>query len=207
MAAISVFLLLSACTTTTVYQQDTYEALNGKTVLLFLPPVEPPMPESLHNQLMDQARQGMQSSPHLGKVLTGSDVQALKDVTLNGYFQTYGTTLTDTGLSDPELSHHFGQRLNADLLTTLQVYHLPCPVCEEGDQLWLVGQTIRVSTGELMLRVHIKNPVASNTQTLGEESADMVKDYLERFNEAARPKWHRLRFKHLKAPSPTVQPS
>ena len=194
-----VILLVSACTTTTVYQPVNYEAFNQQTVLFYQPPVEPPLAESLHTLLMDQVRQGLQASPHLAKVLTVADVNALNDATTLGQYQLFGATLSDTGISDPGLSGTLARRMKAALITSLQVYHLPCQVCEEGDQLWLVGQTVRGNTGELLMRVHIKNPVSSDASQLDVELGAMVADYLTRFNEAARPKWHRLRFNNMKA--------
>jgi hypothetical protein len=157
--------------------------------------------ESLHERIVERLEAGIAASPQVSAVLTREALASRKDVPLaiSEDYSLFSNTLSLAGVSDPELAIRLGRHFGVELLSVAQLSYLPCGVCEEGDQVWLVGQVVDAGTGRLVFRAHLHTQVstedAGELARIGEELADA---YLEVFEVTFRLKWHRQRFEHLR---------
>ena len=202
-ALLAAAVFLAGCQQVSVKHTGYYESLHGKTLLYLEADLEPPFPEKMHAELQTRIRASIQKSPHLKKVMLADSLKNSSDPAALGYSQLFSLTVNDTGIIDPEMAIRLGNVSGAALIATAQLYYIPCKVCENGDELWLVGQIISAVEGELLFRMHIKNPVGVNPDDLEEEATDMVVQYLERLELTMEPKWHRLRFGRLSGAPPS----
>lgn len=197
-------LVLCGCATGTIYRSVDADQLHGRSVLLLPPARLPPTDKVLHDDIAARIDEAIARSPQIGAVMTRKDVSQRSDlsIAIRGDYEQFSNTLSLTGMADPDISYRLNRDLGVELLSMAQIAYLPCAICEEGDQLWLVGQIIEAQTGRLLFRAHLRITVSGrDPAVLAREGAQLADDYMETLEDAFRLKWHRLRFAHLK-PTP-----
>lgn len=176
--------------------------LHQRSTLFLAVPPYPPTPEALQERVASGVQEAWQASDYLGPLTLPEAFREAPEVTpsLRNDYARFADTLAVSGLANPELSRRLGRAAGVELLTTIMAAYLPCAVCEEGDQLWLVAQVVEAESGELLLRHHLREPdVPADEEALTDIGDDLLARYVDTLNNAARPKWHRQRFKHLRA--------
>lgn len=195
-------LLLGACTQSRVYYGAQSETMNRKRILLLRPSLLAPTPSALHARVVQQVTAEMDALPDVGELVT---LDALRrggemPLDLKDAYDQYSNTLSLTGVSDPDLARKLQQAAQVDLLALAQPAYLPCAVCEDGDQLWLVGQIVDAHTGRLVFRAHFSEPAPSNDAAeLNAVADELMADYLDALALAFKLRPHRTRFSNLKA--------
>ena len=179
------------------------DEIQGKDILLLQTTLEPPLPKVLYEQMMSRLEANLKASPYLGRKIMPAEVgkSSETDIELKNDYLFYSATLSETGMSDPEISYRLGKKLNISLLTTIQLYYIPCSVCKKGDTLWMTGQLVEAETGKHLFRLNLRTSVGSDPDSVAEEAEALIGEYLENLDQLLEPKWHRLRFNGLR-PSP-----
>ncbi|HEX9842021.1 MAG TPA: hypothetical protein VGC20_04700 [bacterium] len=158
-----------------------------------------PTPPTLHDSVVQRIEQALSELPGLGPV-TGRAQWRRPDVPLGAAdaYALYSSTLSLTGISDPELARRLGEQLRVDLLALAQPIFIACSVCEEGDQLWLMGLIVEARTGRIVFRAHSHAPVADDPQEMAGLAEAMAQDYLLDLGLAFQLRPHRQRFENLR---------
>jgi hypothetical protein len=191
---------LGACAQTVTYHGAQSRELNGKPLLLLRPTLLPPTSPELHERVVRRIEAAMAQLEGVGKVLDAGAVEAggMTLAAQNAYIQ-FSNTLSLTGVSDPELSRRLFDALNVELLTVALPAYLPCPACEAGDELWLVGYVVQARTGRLVLRTHLRlQGVSSEPAALAALADDLATRYLTILTDAFALRPHLQRFEHLR---------
>jgi len=196
-------LLLGACTQSTVFYGAQAHELHGKRILLLPPSLITPTPPALQQHVTERLQAAMAKLPDLGPVLDAQAAARQPGFSLDvrdAYVQ-YANTLSLTGISDPDLSSRLAKGLGVDLLAQAQPVFVPCDrlTCEEGDELWFVGQVIDAHSGRLVFRAHLHAPASgSDAAALTPLADSMTQEYLDDLEVAFRQHAHRERFANLK---------
>jgi hypothetical protein len=196
-------LALGACTQSTVFYGAQAHELHGRPILLLRPSLIAPTPESVHNQVVNAVQAGMAALPELGPIVTPEALRqrAGYSLEMKGDYDQYANTLSLTGISDPALSADLADGLKVDLLAQAEPIYLPCSkdICDQGDELWLVGEVVDAHTGRIVFRAHLRTPAGSDDPALLAKLAeDLTHEYLEDLAIAFRLRAHRERFENLK---------
>lgn len=192
--------IIAGCTKTTLRIDILAEDLAGRKTALVVSSVQPPFPQAMHDNMLQRTEKALSDNPNLGELISPAQIDSLDTLSprLRNEYQLYTSTLTESGVSDPELSKKLGKALGVGLLMSVQMFYVPCPVCEFGDQLWLTGQMVDAPSGDVVFRMHIRTNVGNEEGDLKNESDRLVGLYLEKMGNLLEPKWHRLRFRNLK---------
>jgi hypothetical protein len=199
-AGMGLCMLLAACGSTTVYQPVNYDEMHGRRAIFLDSVYLPPIDRNLHTRIVAQAERELSRFPHLGGVVTREDARARMrgSARLRRDFQLSSEALSVVGVAERETASRLGKALDAELLVMVQVVFTPCPRCEEGSQLALIGSVVETRTARLLWRGHfIQNFGDYSDELLGEESEEMLGEFFELLDEDLRPKWQRQRFSNL----------
>ena len=193
-------LSLASCTQSTIMKRVSADALHGKTLLLLEPSLLAPTPPELQAHVVERVEARLAASREFGPITRGAELKG-RDLPLvvKDAYEVFTNTLSVTGVSDPELSRRLFDGLNEELLVVIQPAYIPCSVCQEGDELWIVGQVVQARTGEVVVRVHLSTNVSDSSLAALQAVADGLSDECVRELERAfhlRP--HRQRFAELK---------
>ena len=194
--------LLGGCITSTTYYGAPAADLHGKPLLLLKPSLLAPTSAELHEHVVGAVEKGLRASPEVGPITGREQVQGRKELPLKvlDAYDLFSNTLSLTGVPDPELAARLANGLGVDLLAVAQPSYLPCPICEQGDELWLVGQVVNAHTGRIVFRDHLKITAhGSDPDYLRGLADDLTAEYLADFNRAFHLRAHRQRFQNLKA--------
>lgn len=196
------FLVGGCSTKSTLLKDVNYEAFHLKNALFLSPVVSTPTSNELFGEIVDYAEGKIKGSPLLKKFITRKAY--LEKVSQNPEaretYTRYSEMLSSVGISDPTMAAKIAKNAGVALLISIQVVSLPCPKCEQGSQLALVGHIVEGKKGEIQWRSHKLHPVVkgkTDPKKLRKLAFELVDETLEILKESLTPKWHRLRFKHL----------
>ena len=185
----------------TSFRDENTARLAGSNVLFLSPALLPPVGATQLNRLIETVEAGLASSPHVGKVITRKELAARRDLPLaiQRDYALFSNTLSLAGFSNPEISRRLGETFGVQMLAMVQMTYQRCQVCELGNQLWVVAHIVEAKTGRIVFRANYRSPLEKPEASLIEQAArELAETYLEEFNLAFIPKWHRLRFFNLK---------
>lgn len=194
-------LTLGACSQSTAFYGAPTSELRGKPMLLLRPSLQAPTSEAMQQRLEQRFTETLAKSEDVGPLTRPEELDSRTDLPLRvrDAYTLFSNTLSLTGVSDPELANRLYKSLGVELLAVAQPAYLPCPVCEEGDQLWVVGQVVQARTGRLIFRGHFSAPAPSGDPAALDALADeLMGDLLHAMAFAFHPRPHRVRFEHLK---------
>jgi hypothetical protein len=200
LAAALGLLALGGCTQSSVMTRVGADELHGKPLLLLQPSLLAPTAEDLQTRVVQRIEAGLAASPEFGPITRGTEL-AQRDLPLEvqDAYKVLSNTLSLTGVSDPELARRLADGLHAELLAVVQPAFIPCPVCESGDELWVVGQVVDARTGRVVVRVHLTAPAPDSSLKALQALADsMSEDCLRELEDAFHLRPHRQRFTALK---------
>lgn len=195
-------LMLAGCTgDITALRVDESARHSGEALLVLGSARLPPLPESVRKNVMEHLERSIALSPYVGRVTNAKDLKAPNrlEPAIRRNLDLFSNTLSLVGVSNPEIANQLGQDLNVAMLISLQLTFQPCQTCDFGDQVWLSGYLIEASTGQIILRGNYRGYVDSAEPAELEETAlELTAEFLDDFETALIPKWHRMRFKNLK---------
>jgi hypothetical protein len=202
-------LLLGACTQSSTFYGAPAAELHGKRLLLLEPSLIAPTPPELHKRVVEQIEAAMAASPDVGEVLGRDAFRLNSNVSLQAKqaYELFSSSLSLTGMADPELSNRLYKELGVELLAVAQPVFLPCATCDEGDQLWLVGQVVDARTGRIVFRAHLRSPSSADPQSMSDLAESLTAQYVDEMAVAFRLRAHRERFRNLKALAGSPKPS
>ena len=201
-AALLGLVLLSACTQSTVFYGAQAHELHGKRLLLLRPVLIAPTDPALQQHVLERTDGALAQLPGLGPILGRDAPRSRPGVSLAvvDAYEQFSSTLSLAGIGDPELARVLLDGLQAELLILVQPTTVPCPVCEQGDELWLVGEVLEARTGRLVFRAHLRGPVGADDAPAQLALANaLIDEFLDYLRQAFRLRAHRERFTHLKA--------
>jgi len=202
---VSLTLLLGGCYgTSTVYRGADADALQGRTVVMLESTRLPPFSADGYEKIVARVERALASSPDIPRLISRKDMKERGDIPLatRNNYKLLSNSISLLGVVNPELSSRLGLDLNAQLLSSIHLSFLPCSACEEGDQLWMVGQVVSAGTGKVLLRTHHGVPVESSDEAqLLEVAEELAANFLLEAKSAFHRKWHRQRFEHLRPAS------
>lgn len=184
-----------------IYNPVDSDRLNGRSIMVLDSVVLPPFTIAQQKRITNRVEKGILKSRQVGEVLTRKEFFQRKSVSLEDRedYKRFFTRLSLVNVSNPELAHRLGRSLGIELFTSVLVSYIPCSVCEEGDQIWLVGQVVEADRGQVVFRAHLREGVdTKNMQTITRISLELTDEFLEEFEAVFQPKWHRERFSNLK---------
>lgn len=185
----------------TLFRDENTARLAGSNVLFLSPALLPPVTAPQLNRLIETVEAGLAVSPHVGQVITRKDAAARQNLPLaiRRDYALFSNTLSLVGFSNPEISRRLGKTFGVKMLAMVQMTYQRCQVCELGNQLWMVAHVVEAETGRIILRANFRAPLEKPEASQIEQAArELAEIYLEEFNLAFVPKWHRLRFFNLK---------
>ena len=170
--------------------------------MLTATPLEP-LPPEIVERVQARVEEKLLASPYWGRILTREAFRERnRDDRINQFnYQLLSDTVSVLGIADRELSASLAETQGADLAELVQVLHLPCPNCEEKKpRIAMTAQLIDLRTSELQWRLHLSRNVDDDVdaETLAEDAADLAEDLIATLDHLIKPKWHRLRFEHLR---------
>ena len=196
--------LLGGCVKSSTLYGAPAGDLHGKPVLLLEPsPLAPTRPE-LHQHVVETIEAALAASPEFGPITRREQMHDRRDLPLSvlDAYSLFSNTLSLAGVADPDLASRLAKGVQVDLLMVAQPAYLPCPICDEGDELWLVGQVVNAHTGRMVFRDHLRVAARGNEPDyLRGLSDDLVREYLTDLTRAFHLRAHRQRFQNLKRPA------
>lgn len=192
---------LAACGETVLYQPVSFEQVNGRAALFVESTPIAPLPEEMQRAFVDRLEAQLRESPYLGRVLTRAEVRRLlaNDRALLLRYGLYGETLSVLGITDRETSVRLAEVGKVELLLMTQVQQMVCDQCETPYNDMVASITVvEAVSGRLLWRVHVRESLlGEDTAGLRETAASLSEAVATEFERFVRPKWHRLRFRHL----------
>ncbi|MCZ6474652.1 MAG: hypothetical protein O7A08_11830 [SAR324 cluster bacterium] len=192
--------LLAACNPLPVYNPVNSENMVGRSVLVLEPSYIPPVSKELHTRIMNEVESRLQEFPHVGRVVTRKEFNALvkKNRRLRRSYRLLSDTLSVVGFPDQETASHLGKMQNVEMIVAAQLFYIPCEFCEGSNQLALLFYLVEAETGKILWRADFSESVSGDDlQLRSEEADDLVEALFDALDEDLRPKWQRLRFKQL----------
>lgn len=183
-----------------MYQPYDSDVMHGRKVLVLQPSYVPPVSKALHTRIVNEVEKRLTEFPYVGKVMTR---QQFLEATRNNRklrrtYQLISDTASVVGFPDRETARKLGDSQDVGMLMVVQLFYIPCPLCEGSSQLALVTNLIDANSGEVLWRADFSESVPDDEPEERAEVADeLVEELFEAMAEALIPKWHRLRFKNL----------
>ena len=195
--------LLVGCDRSIEFRPLDYEAFEGRNVLVLTATQLEPLPAEIVEQVQARVEEVLLASPYLGAVLTreGFRERNRDDRITQFKYELLSDTVSVLGIADRELSASLAESQGADLAGVVQVLHLPCPNCQEKKpRIAITVQLIDLRTSELRWRLHLSRIVDNDVdaETLAEDAAELAEELVATLDHLIKPKWHRLRFEHLR---------
>lgn len=184
-----------------IYHPVDSDRLNGRSIMVLDAVVLPPFTAAQQKRITNRLEKGILNSRHVGDVLTRNEFFQRKSVSLKDRedYKRLFTRLSLVNVPNPEITNRLGRSLDIELFATVLVSHILCDVCEEGDQIWLLGQVVEAERGQVLFRAHLREQVdTQDLQMVTRISEDLTDIFLEEFDAVFRTKWHRQRFSNLK---------
>jgi hypothetical protein len=125
---------------------------------------------------------------------------AANDALAGSYYDSLSDFVTVLGITDREMVLAVNEKQPAELLFAMQIFQLACELCEQDDRLGLMAAILDARTAELLWRLHMTEPIGRDEtfESLSEEADTLTDKLIGTLDYLLKPKWHRLRFKHLR---------
>ncbi|HUJ76002.1 MAG TPA: hypothetical protein VL359_14155, partial [bacterium] len=159
LAALAASLALAACSASvTVYKPLNADQLTGHTVLMMSATRQASVPEDALEATLAAIEAGLAHSPDVGPVTTRAQFQqaAADDFRIRDDYRTYSDLASNVGMVDQEAAWRLATFAHVQLLASVDVYQVTCPVCPGGDALVLVGQLVDAAQGDLVWRATLR---------------------------------------------------
>lgn len=194
---------LSACGQTVEFRPYDAGRFQQRSVLTLNPSLILPLPEDILRNAQARVEEAIAASPYLGEVFGPADIRALaaRDAIAGSNYDALSDFVTVLGVADREMVLAVTGKRPVDLIFSLQVLHLACPLCEQDDKVGLAAAILDARTAELLWRLHLTEPVSRGADfaELSAEAELLTNELISSLDFLLKPKWHRQRFEHLRA--------
>jgi hypothetical protein len=189
----------AGCSRSAVYLPYDTEMINRRSMLVLDAVPQAPLPEALAQDLLARIETGLTTSPYAGPALSRAAFkrQFGANARLNHEYELLSDSLSTAGIGDWEQALRLGKATGKEMLVSFQVYHVPCPGCEGGDQVAAVGNMVHAPTGLLVWRATFLRGTNPAPAQLAADAEAVSGDLVRAFNDSLRPKYHRDRFRNL----------
>ncbi|HEX7928769.1 MAG TPA: hypothetical protein VF678_14330 [bacterium] len=194
-------LALSACSPIVVYQPYETAMINKRSTLMLDATPQAPLTDADAQRYIDKLEARLLASPYIGQATSRAQFRLGNSANFK-VLDDYGVlsdNLSVVGLADREQTARLGKATGREFLLGVQVFSVPCDQCTEGDQVGAVGQMYDAKTGQLVWRVTLLKSVERKPASVAAGIEALSDQLVEVFNDALRPKWHRIRFANLNA--------
>lgn len=195
--------LLGACTSTTGYRAVGYEALQQRGVLVIDASPTPNLPPGVHAAFEARFEQALLASSHTGRVVPREQLrrQIARDARLRADYRALSDVFSLMGVSERDMSRRLGEAADVELIAMAQLFYQPCPLCPTGGLIGVTTSVVEAGSGKLLLRLHYaRRGDPDGPEEVRAVVDDLTGQMLVSLVSAFEPKWHKLRFRHLRGP-------
>ncbi len=161
---------ISDCSDTVVFKpQESKEPsintpLSSQSIAFLNMPAPPNTAPKLHEIVLREAEKQLRSLPWK-QFITRRQLQSqLKNNFLSrAAHQQLSQSLAFSGIANSTHIQQLGKTLPVELFYSLHFEHILCKLCRDKNQLWLVGQIIRIQDSQTILRIHIRKHSPEDT--------------------------------------------
>ncbi len=196
---IGVLLIFNSCSDSVVYRPKERLPLLSKRVALLKLPVPPGTEPELHETVIGESEKQLAGLPWQQFLTRTSIITKLNEnLQLKAAQQQLAENISLAGFPHDDNAKIIGKALDVDLLITIHFEQISCPACSKQNELWLIGQVIRVEDGQVMMRSHlVKKLSKNNPEYILKKALDMTRSQTKIFFHRLRRRWQIERFRSL----------
>ncbi len=195
----ALLLVLGACTNQSIFKAVDAQDLAGRKILFLHLQSFFAKDSTLQVEVMNLVEKKMAALPYIDQgFITRQNFlrQHANNLSILRVYNAFSLLLAGSMLPNREQSILLANVTKATLLSGVQVEVIDCANCQDGNQVWLVGQLLDAKTGTVLLRAHLSRGYSGKTDARKVALA-LAEEWLELLHHYTRPKWHQQRFKHL----------